>query len=129
MTLDVKVHVPAGHILEPKKVRDKRSNNESGRGHSSSIDDMVHAHFFVDLCFSFRGGLHFRVLPISMKQKESKTKKNKTECVYLQIDVPNSLPPPLSTSSPKCQQNVDELMEVDTESRFKWLSHHHHHQS
>ena len=81
--VDVNVHVPAHHILEPKKNRDKGSNSDSGKGHSSSIDDMVCGCFGVDLCFSFRGGLCFGVLPIAMKPKEAKTKENITKmCLF-----------------------------------------------
>ena len=83
MVVDVDVHVPGHHISEPKKKRDKRDNSISGKGHSSSIDDTVCGCFGVDLCFSFRGGLCFRVLPIAMKPKEAKTKENITKNVFI----------------------------------------------
>ena len=83
LMVDVDIHVPAHHVSEPKKKRDKRSDSDSGKGHSSSIDDMVNGCFGVDLCFSFRGGLHFSVPPISMKPKEAKTKENITKmCLF-----------------------------------------------
>ena len=67
--VEADVHVPAHHVLVAKKGMDK-SDTDSGRDHSSSIDDLVCAHFSVDLTlhFSFRGSLHFRVLPIAVKQ-------------------------------------------------------------
>ena len=60
------IHVPPAQYVS-EKGRDKHSDSDSGRGHSSTIDDLVH--------FSFLGGLHFSVLSIAIEPKEVKLRK------------------------------------------------------
>ena len=64
VSADIHAHPPQ-HVSE--KGRDKHSDSNSGRGHSSTIDDSLH--------FSFLGGLHFSVLPIAIEPKEVKLRK------------------------------------------------------
>ena len=60
------IHVPpAQHVSE--KGKDKHSDSDSSRGHSSTIDDSVH--------FSFLGGLCFGFLLIAIEPKEVKLRK------------------------------------------------------